>query len=68
MFSIMAPLKPPVNFKFHFFSSTPSDPNDFSFSTTDQAFIELLEPTLFPSLLPMVDGSPILVVYFVARS
>jgi hypothetical protein len=64
----MAPLKPSVNFKFHFFFSfTPSDPNDFSFSTTNHVFIELLEPTSFPSLSPMVDGSSIL-VYFVARS
>jgi hypothetical protein len=53
----MALLKPPMNFKFHLLFSS-SMPIDLSSSNANHTFLaQILEPTLFPNLSPMIEKS-----------
>ncbi len=61
----MALLKPLMDFKFHLLFSF-SMPIDFSSNNANDTFIaQILEPTLFPNLSPMIEKSLSIAFVFV---
>ncbi len=61
----MALLKPLMDFKFHLLFSF-SMPIDFNSNNANDTFIaQILEPTLFPNLSPMIEKSLSIAFVFV---